>query len=108
MKIKSLEGDTRHSQEYCKRLTSEFSDMNGKMVGLQRACDTLARSEETYQAQDEKTQEYWQGRIRQYENRELAAMRQRAEDINNEHLKTGDLLKNGVQVARDEHHYLET
>ena len=77
--------------------------MNGHMVGLQRSCDTLARSEEKYQVQDENTQEYGQGRFSQYDNRELAAMRQRADDINNEHLKTSVLLKNDVQVARDEH-----
>ena len=80
--------------------------MNGNMIGLQRSCDTLARSEEKYQAQDETTQEYWQGRFSQYEKRELAAMRQRAEDINNEHLNTGVLLKNGVHIARYEHVYL--
>ena len=81
--------------------------MNGKMIGLQRSCDTLACSEEKYPVQDENTQEYWQGEFSQYENRELAAMRQRVEDINNEHLKTSVLLNNGVQVARDEHIYLE-
>lgn len=107
MKIKSIAGETRNSHEYCKRLTSEFSDMNGKMIGLQRSCDTLARSEDKCQAQDEITQEYWQGKCSQYENREQAAMRQRADEIKHEHRKSIVLLKNDVHIARDEHIYLE-
>lgn len=102
VKINNLEGEAYSYSEHCKRLTSEFSDMNGIMNKLQRTCDSLAHSEVKYQTQEEKAHDHWERKCSELEAREQSAMRQRIEELNNEHKKTNVNLKNDAQVARDE------